>query len=151
MSTAILATADRSVPIPAGRCDAADDAVQNGGAATDLLDDPLEWAAFSGPSAQDPGWVESNLVIDGITCAACAVTIEQALRATPGVVRADVSAASRRATVVWAPDTVKPSGWMAAIRRLATGHCRPTTPAHAPPVCRRVARPYGAGWWQACA
>ncbi len=118
MSTAILATADRSVPIPAGRCDAADDAVQNGGAATDLLDDPLEWAAFSGPSAQDPGWVESNLVIDGITCAACAVTIEQALRATPGVVRADVSAASRRATVVWAPDTVKPSGWMAAIRRL---------------------------------
>ena len=82
-----------------------------------LLDDPEEWAAFSSTSASEPGLVESNLVVDGITCAACAVTIEQALRATPGVVRADVSAASRRATVLWAPDTVKPSGWMGAIRK----------------------------------
>lgn len=82
-----------------------------------LLDDPQEWAAFSCPSTREPGLVESNLIVDGITCAACAVTIEQALRATPGVVRADVSAASRRATVLWAPDTVKPSGWMGAIRK----------------------------------
>jgi Cu2+-exporting ATPase len=82
-----------------------------------LLDDPREWAAFSCQSTREPGLVESNLVVDGITCAACAVTIEQALRATPGVVRADVSAASRRATVVWAPDAVKPSGWMGAIRK----------------------------------
>jgi len=82
-----------------------------------LLDDPQEWEAFSSPSAQLPGLVESNLVVDGITCAACAVTIEQALRATPGVVRADVSAASRRATVLWAPDTVQPSGWMGVIRK----------------------------------
>ncbi|MCW5642191.1 MAG: cation-translocating P-type ATPase [Rhodoferax sp.] len=85
--------------------------------AMQLLDDPQEWAAFSGPSTREPGLVESNLVVDGITCAACAVTIEQALRAVPGVVRADVSAASRRATVAWSPDVVKPSGWMGAIRK----------------------------------
>ena len=85
--------------------------------AMQLLDDPQEWAAFSAPSAREPGLVESNLVVDGITCAACAVTIEQALRATPGVVRADVSAASRRATVAWSPDIVKPSDWMGAIRK----------------------------------
>ncbi len=83
----------------------------------ELLDDPQEWTAFSWPYAREPGLIESNLVVEGITCAACAVTIEQALRATPGVVRAEVSAASRRATVVWAPDSVKPSGWMQAIRR----------------------------------
>ena len=117
MSTAILATPDRSVPITGVRPAVADDALTDSVAATDLLDDPQEWLAFSCPSARDPSLVESNLVIDGITCAACAVTIEQALRETPGVLRADVSAASRRATVLWSPATVKPSGWMGAIRK----------------------------------
>ena len=62
--------------------------------------------------------VESSVMIDGITCSACAVTIEQALGAMPGVQRADVSAASRRATVVWSPDAVQPSQWMGEIRKV---------------------------------
>ncbi len=118
MSTAILATPDRTVPIPGVRPEDRYNTPEDTDAAIQLLDDPQEWAAFSCPSAQDPGLIESNLVIDGITCAACAVTIEQALRNTPGVVRADVSAASRRATVVWSAATVKPSGWMGAIRKV---------------------------------
>ncbi len=86
-------------------------------AAAQLLDDPQEWATFSRASEAHPGWIESNLVIEGMTCSACAVTIEHALCAMPGVQRADVSAASHRATIVWSPDEVQPSGWIAAIRR----------------------------------
>ncbi len=86
-------------------------------AAARLLDDPQEWAAFSRDCVSQPGWVESSLVIEGMTCSACAVTIEQALCALPGVQRADVSAASNRATVIWSPEQVQPSHWMGAIRR----------------------------------
>ncbi len=86
-------------------------------AAARLLDDPHEWAAFSRASAAHPGWIESNVVIEGMTCSACAVTIEHALCAMPGVHRADVSAASHRATIVWSPDKVQPSDWIGAIRR----------------------------------
>jgi Cu2+-exporting ATPase len=49
-------------------------------------------------------------------CAACALTIEDALRAVPGVARADVSAATQRARVVWQPGQVQPSQWLAAVR-----------------------------------
>lgn len=82
-----------------------------------LLDDPQEWAAFSRPCPGNAQLVESSVVIEGMTCSACALTIEQALRALAGVSRADVSAASHRATVVWSPERVQPSRWMDAIRR----------------------------------
>lgn len=118
MPSAILATSDPAGDLPlAGALRSAATHVPHDAGEGTLLDDPQEWAAFSSPSSHDPGLIESNLVIDGITCAACAVTIEQVLRATPGVLRADVSAASRRASVVWSPDRVKPSGWMQAIRK----------------------------------
>ncbi len=82
-----------------------------------VIDDPQEWAAFSRPSTRAQGLIESNIMIDGITCSACAVTIEKALCAMPGVQRADVSAASRRATVLWSPQQVLPSQWMGEIRK----------------------------------
>ncbi len=82
-----------------------------------VIDDPQEWAAFSRPSTRAPGLIESSIMIDGITCSACAVTIEKVLSALPGVQRADVSAASRRATVMWSPDQVLPSQWMSEIRK----------------------------------
>ena len=104
-----------------------------------LLDDPQEWAAFgrqrqpSGvatpaePAAQaaagevvgaasDAVW-ESNVVLEGMHCAACALTIEDALRAVPGVEQVDVSAATHRARVVWRPNQVRPSQWMAAVQK----------------------------------
>ncbi len=116
MTAATLANAEPAVPLSESWSDAAGRAAVDPAGALHLLDDPQEWAAFSSPSAQGRDLVESNLVIDGITCAACAVTIEQALRRTAGVVHADVSAASRRARVVWSPQAVKPSRWMDAIR-----------------------------------
>lgn len=90
-----------------------------------LLDDPQEWSAFgrpvgpTGQAAEDPAscaW-DSQVVLDGMHCAACALTIEDALRSVPGVLQADVSAATRRARVVWQPSQVRPSQWMDAVHK----------------------------------
>ncbi|MCF8209960.1 MAG: cation-translocating P-type ATPase [Rhodoferax sp.] len=81
-----------------------------------LLDDPQEWSAFSRPASQGEGYWESNLVIEGMHCAACSVTVEDALRSIPGVISAEVGAASHRARVVWASNHVLPSRWMKAVQ-----------------------------------
>ena len=86
-----------------------------------VLDSPQEWEAFSTPwqVGDRPGaaqW-ESRVVIEGMHCAACAFTIESALQATPGVIEAEVNAASRRARVVWAAGTTRPSDWMGAVHK----------------------------------
>ena len=98
-----------------------------------LLNDPQEWLAFgrpctaagnplpsaAGSAPSDPAstaW-DSQVVLEGMHCAACALTIEDALRAVPGVLQADVSAATRRARVVWQPGQVLPSQWMDAVQK----------------------------------
>ncbi len=104
-----------------------------------LLDERDTWLEFSRPlgdtqasggaaTAQPvgPGRWESTVVFEGMHCAACAGTIEQALRATPGVLEADVSAASHRGRIVWDEQGTRPSAWMRAVQR--TGY-RPL-PAH---------------------
>jgi Cu2+-exporting ATPase len=83
-----------------------------------LLDDPQEWSAFSRPLAQQPACWESSVVFEGMHCAACALTIEEALRQVPGVVSVEVSAASHRGRIVWSDQAVKPSGWMQAAQRV---------------------------------
>lgn len=96
----------------------------------ELLDDPQEWPAFGRPqvpvdadlaqASKAMPW-DSHVVLQGMHCAACALTIEDALRAVPGVLQAEVSAASQRARVVWDPDQVKPSQWIAAVARAGYG------------------------------
>ena len=81
-----------------------------------LLDDPQEWSAFSRPNDQLKGGWESNLMIEGMHCAACALTIEDALLSVPGVLKAEVSAGSHRARVVWSAEQVLPSGWLEAVQ-----------------------------------
>lgn len=81
-----------------------------------VLDDVAEWSVFSRPCAGADGQWESQVAIEGMHCAACAITIERALQAVPGVVSAEVNAASHRGRIVWAADTVRPSGWMDAVR-----------------------------------
>jgi len=88
-----------------------------------LLDDPQEWPAFGRPcsGAHDTdgngsAW-ESHVVVQGMHCAACALTVEDALRQLPGVREVQVSAATHRARVVWQPQQVLPSQWLAAVRR----------------------------------
>ena len=83
-----------------------------------LLDDPHEWTSFSRKLGnEETGLWESHVVVQGMHCAACALTVEDALLKVPGVQSATVSAASRRARVVWLAASVKPSGWMQALER----------------------------------
>ena len=86
-------------------------------ASLQLLDDEQEWNAFSRPDAQRVGCWESNLLIEGMHCAACALTIEDVLKGVPGVLRAEVSAGSHRAKVVWEAKAVAPSRWMQAVQQ----------------------------------
>lgn len=81
-----------------------------------LLDDPQEWSAFSRPSAQGAGCWESSVVIEGMHCAACSLTVEEALCRIPGVLSAQVGAASHRAKVIWSASQVLPSVWMQAVQ-----------------------------------
>ena len=93
---------------PAGQLAATDTAM--------LLDDPQEWSAFGRPHGRaaadmpptQTAW-ESHVVLEGMHCTACALTIEDALRQVPGVSDVDVSAATRGARVVWNPAQVLPS------------------------------------------
>lgn len=63
----------------------------------------------------------SSLQISGITCAACAAPIEQALRAVDGVIDATVNAAAMRALVRWDSARTRPSDWVEAVRRAGYG------------------------------
>jgi len=81
-----------------------------------LFDEPEEWALFSracdAPSASVQRLWESQLVVQGMHCAACSLTLEQALMGIPGVLAARVSAASERASIVWSAAHTRPSQWM---------------------------------------
>jgi Cu2+-exporting ATPase len=81
-----------------------------------LLDDPVEWSAFGRAldGGEADGRWESQVVIEGMHCAACAFAVEEALGRVAGVERVEVSAATRRARVVWAAAAVKPSRWFEA-------------------------------------
>jgi len=82
-----------------------------------LLDAPEEWAAFSLPEKSAPGCWRSSVVFEGMRCAACAITLENALLAVPGVQSAQVSGASHRGQVVWSPELTRPSEWMRSVER----------------------------------
>ena len=96
---------------------------------TQLLDDRQEWLRFSqqhksdasGSERSTPGLWDSQVVIQGMHCAACAFTIEDALKAVPGVQSVEVNAATHRAKVVWSEQQVLPSQWMAAIAKVGYG------------------------------
>ncbi len=81
-----------------------------------LLDAPQEWGAFSHRSNQAADAWESSVVIEGMHCAACSLTVEDALCRVPGVISAQVGAASHRARVVWRDTQVLPSAWMQAVQ-----------------------------------
>ena len=90
-----------------------------------LLDDRHEWLRFSQQhgkgTAERVGVWDSQVVIQGMHCAACAFTIEDALKAVPGVQAVEVNAATHRAKVVWSEQLVQPSVWLAAIAKAGYG------------------------------
>ena len=81
------------------------------------LDDPLEWPAFSQQVQGSESLWESQLVVQGMHCTACAMTVEQLLRELPGVRSARVNAASQRASVVWDSTRVLPAQWIGHVHR----------------------------------
>lgn len=106
-----------------------------------LLDDPQEWPNFGKPlgggatplASFDPATVpvwDSQVVLEGMFCATCALTIEDALRRTPGIRQAEVSGAGHRARVVWDARLTRPSAWFAAIAQ-AGYRAVPAQDAHA--------------------
>jgi P-type Cu2+ transporter len=82
---------------------------------TVLLDDPQQWSLFSQRNKNDDACWISHVVIEGMHCAACALTVEAALSKVPGVDRVVVNAASHRAQIQWRSALVTPSQWMAAL------------------------------------
>jgi Cu2+-exporting ATPase len=97
-----------------------------------VLDEQGDWEAFSRPLA-DAGtnavknaransststhtW-ESFVGIEGMHCAACSLTVEQALRSVAGVQDASVNAASGMARVIWSSAQTRPSQWFSAVQR----------------------------------
>ena len=104
-----------------------------------LLDDPQEWVRFSRPEPGAEGCWSSSVVFEGMHCAACAITIEDALRQLPGVQSVQVSAASHRGRVVWASGATRPSQWMQASAR-AGYPAVPANDAHAHERRRQEAR-----------
>ncbi len=70
-----------------------------------------------------------DLPVSGMTCAACARTIERTLAKTPGVQRANVNLATNTATVEYDPSYVKAGDFVSAIENLGYG----VPQAQAPP------------------
>jgi Cu2+-exporting ATPase len=83
------------------------------------LDDPdLQHASTRWSVAPDGQRIgHTSLVLGGIDCAACAGPIEDALRAVPGVLQAEVSAAAQRAEVRWDPAATRLSALVQAVHR----------------------------------
>ena len=81
-------------------------------------DDPDEQAQFTRPVAGRDGGplAESALRIEGITCAACALQIEEKLQAQAGVAAATVNAASGRLLLRWNPQQARISALAAMLQ-----------------------------------
>ncbi|PUE49428.1 heavy metal translocating P-type ATPase [Limnohabitans sp. 2KL-1] len=104
-----------------------------------LLDDPEEWAAFSLPDQDPMGCWRSSVVFEGMHCAACAITLEDALLAVPGVRSVQISSASHRGQVVWSPEHTQPSEWMRSVERFGY-RALPANDVHAHERRRQEAR-----------
>ncbi|MES2942275.1 MAG: cation transporter, partial [Pseudomonadota bacterium] len=83
----------------------------------EVFDDPQEWLLFSRRVDESAGsaeiW-ESQVVVRGMHCAACALMLEESLSSVKGVLSVRVSAASARASIRWSAAQTLPSVWMAA-------------------------------------
>src|SRR5580700_3304944 len=62
-----------------------------------------------------------DIPVSGMTCAACARTIERTLSQTPGVTRAQVNLATNTATVEFDAGSVRETDFVAAIEELGYG------------------------------
>ena len=92
-----------------------------GAAGRSALDDPAEWTGFSRPVAGREGWWESYLSVSGMYCAACSLSVEQALSRLPGVEGVLVNGATATARLLWQEGVSRPTAWVAALQRAGYG------------------------------
>lgn len=105
-------------------------------------------AAYDNPEIEarfvdndDEGIKHVSLIVDGITCSACAWLIEHRLERTPGIVEAYVNYNTHRATLAWRPDRISLSGILERIRAIGY-RARPFDPAAHQDVARRENKSY---------
>ncbi len=79
------------------------------------LDHPLVQQAFVAPVT---GGQEAQLLVGGITCAACIWLLENHLARQPGVVSFSVNHSTQRARLVWNPEKTRLSDLLLAIHQL---------------------------------
>jgi P-type Cu2+ transporter len=102
-----------------------------------VYDDPQAQREFVAAPSEDVR--EATLILDRIRCAACLWLNERALRAVPGVLRADVNFTTQRASIAWDPRTTKLSAILEAIR--AVGYdAYPFDPRRGEALARRERR-----------
>jgi Cu2+-exporting ATPase len=82
---------------------------------------------------------EASLALEGVRCSACLWLIEGALRRAPGVLRADVNYATRRAHLRWDPARTGLPALLAAVRAVGYG-AAPYEPRRQAEAERREAR-----------
>ena len=85
--------------------------MEDGGAPLDLLREAVTGAGYRVPTTR------TVLDVDGMTCAACVMHVEEALRGVPGVTEAAVSLAGERAVVDHVAGAVSPSDLGDAVGR----------------------------------
>ncbi|NOT65499.1 MAG: cation-translocating P-type ATPase [Methylotenera sp.] len=85
-----------------------------------ILDTQDQWQSFSQPFGDNPAepLVQSNLLLDGLRCAACSGIVEHGLSNLPGIVSVRVSMSKKRAVVVWSPALTRPSSILSAIQTM---------------------------------
>ncbi len=105
--------------LPAGPAPGADARAD----ADPVADDPDAQLAFTSELDAVDGHAarRSHLQLGGLWCAGCATTIERALEAEPGVLRARVAYGTQRATVSWQPHATSVSRLVAAVARAGYG------------------------------
>jgi P-type Cu2+ transporter len=105
------------------------------------LDDESAFSEFCTVVTQADGSqaAQLQLVLQGMHCAACAGLIEAALESEPGVARAEVNAATRRALVTWDPAQTPVSRLVQAVREAGYG-ALPARHADAAALQRQASR-----------
>lgn len=102
-----------------------------------VYDDPAAQREFVAAPSEDVR--EATLILDRIRCAACLWLNERALRAVPGVLRADVNFTTQRASIAWDTRATKLSAILEAIR--AVGYdAYPFDPRRGELLARRARR-----------
>lgn len=91
--------------------------------ATGVVDDEHELQRCTRWVTDEQGtrMAETHLRLSGVTCAACALPIEEALRGVDGVSHASVFASIERAVVRWEPQRTRLSSLLTAIRQAGYG------------------------------